>query len=239
MPRKVEQSRKLQKRAEMMIPGGVISPADFVALNAAVGGLDIDGNPVPQRMDMGPDVARIAYETGRVTGRGALEELAEIFEAGLGNERDALLAQESSLRVALDLVADSKSAPGRREQAALFEEIGSARMQRGDRIAALGAYQRSLEINRDLFGDGRDPQARRDLAAAYDRVAFAELLVHLGFILAGCRSPGVTQIERRKCWIPAAGDAEGKAKMPRVNAPAGVGLHRPPRGPQAQAGTDL
>src|SRR5205823_2994809 len=53
---------------------GVISPADFVALNAAVGGLDIDGNPVPQRMDMGADVARIAYETGRVTGRGALDQ---------------------------------------------------------------------------------------------------------------------------------------------------------------------
>jgi len=53
---------------------GAITPADFVALNAAVGGLDIDGNPVPQRMDMGADVARIAYDTGRVTGRGALNQ---------------------------------------------------------------------------------------------------------------------------------------------------------------------
>jgi hypothetical protein len=54
---------------------GRISPADFVALNAAVGGLDLDGNPVPTRMDMGADVARTAYATGRVTGRGALDQI--------------------------------------------------------------------------------------------------------------------------------------------------------------------
>jgi hypothetical protein len=53
---------------------GAISAADFVALNAAVGGLDIDGNHAAQRMDMGADVARIAYDTGRVTGRGALDQ---------------------------------------------------------------------------------------------------------------------------------------------------------------------
>jgi hypothetical protein len=56
------------------LKGGAISPADFVALNAAVGGVDIDGNPVAHRMDMGADVARIAYDTGRVTGRGALNQ---------------------------------------------------------------------------------------------------------------------------------------------------------------------
>jgi hypothetical protein len=49
-----------------------------VALNNAVGGLDIDGNPAPQRMDMGADVAHIAYDTGRVTGRGALNQTAII-----------------------------------------------------------------------------------------------------------------------------------------------------------------
>lgn len=57
---------------------GAISAADFVALNNAVGGLDIDGNPIPQRMDMGADVAHIAYDTGRVTGRGALNQTAII-----------------------------------------------------------------------------------------------------------------------------------------------------------------
>jgi hypothetical protein len=56
------------------LKSGAISSADFVALNAAIGGVDIDGNPVPQRMDMGADVARIAYDTGRVTGRGALDQ---------------------------------------------------------------------------------------------------------------------------------------------------------------------
>ena len=54
---------------------GLISASDFVDLNAAAGGLDIDGNPVPARMDMGADVARIAYATGRVTGRGALDQV--------------------------------------------------------------------------------------------------------------------------------------------------------------------
>ena len=56
------------------LKSGVISASDFVALNAAVGGLDIDGNHTAQRMDMGADVARIAYDTGRVTGRGALDQ---------------------------------------------------------------------------------------------------------------------------------------------------------------------
>jgi hypothetical protein len=51
---------------------GAITAADFVDLNAAAGGLDIDGNFVDERMDMGEDVAAIAYATGRVTGRGAL-----------------------------------------------------------------------------------------------------------------------------------------------------------------------
>jgi hypothetical protein len=53
---------------------GVISAADFVALNAAVGGLDIDGRFVAQRMDMGAVVAGIAYASGRVTGRGSLDQ---------------------------------------------------------------------------------------------------------------------------------------------------------------------
>ncbi|MDQ1374449.1 MAG: hypothetical protein QOJ09_1787, partial [Actinomycetota bacterium] len=53
---------------------GAISAADFVDLNASVGGLDIDGKPTPQRMAMDADVARIAYATGRVTGRGALAQ---------------------------------------------------------------------------------------------------------------------------------------------------------------------
>jgi hypothetical protein len=51
---------------------GLITTADFVALNGAVGGLDIDGNATPRRMDMGADVAQTAYSTGRITGRGAL-----------------------------------------------------------------------------------------------------------------------------------------------------------------------
>jgi hypothetical protein len=53
---------------------GAISAADFVALNAGVGGVDIDGNFTDGRMAMDPDVARIAYATGRITGRGALAQ---------------------------------------------------------------------------------------------------------------------------------------------------------------------
>ena len=51
---------------------GTITAADFVDLNAAAGGVDINGAFVPARMDMGADVAETAYATGRVTGRGAL-----------------------------------------------------------------------------------------------------------------------------------------------------------------------
>jgi hypothetical protein len=53
---------------------GIISAQDFVDLNRAVGGFNMDGGFVPQRMDMSADVARIAYDTGRLVGRGALAE---------------------------------------------------------------------------------------------------------------------------------------------------------------------
>lgn len=53
---------------------GVISFDEFLDLNRNIGGLDIDGNFVPARHAMDPDVAELTYRIGGVIGRGALAE---------------------------------------------------------------------------------------------------------------------------------------------------------------------
>ncbi|HEY0973641.1 MAG TPA: DUF6351 family protein [Solimonas sp.] len=53
---------------------GTISAAEFLDLNRNIGGFDIDGRYVADRMRMNPEMARIAYKIGGVIGRGALAE---------------------------------------------------------------------------------------------------------------------------------------------------------------------
>jgi len=54
---------------------GDISPEQFLDLNERIGGLDSDAKVVPQRTEVDPNAARIAYRTGRVThGGGGLAE---------------------------------------------------------------------------------------------------------------------------------------------------------------------
>ncbi len=53
---------------------GQITIDDFIELNRRIGGFDIDLNPTAQRTETSPEVARIAFATGRVTGRGALDQ---------------------------------------------------------------------------------------------------------------------------------------------------------------------
>jgi hypothetical protein len=47
---------------------GVITPDQFVDLNAAIGGFDDDGRPAPERSVVPVELVRRAYQTGRVTG---------------------------------------------------------------------------------------------------------------------------------------------------------------------------
>ncbi|HSW11587.1 MAG TPA: DUF6351 family protein [Solimonas sp.] len=54
--------------------GGTISFAEFIDLNRNIGGFSIDGEYVPERMRMDPELATIAYRVGGVIGRGALAE---------------------------------------------------------------------------------------------------------------------------------------------------------------------
>lgn len=58
---------------------GQITPEMFVSLNEDVGGFDIDGTIVDERMAMDPALARKMYEIGAVAGRGALAEAPSIF----------------------------------------------------------------------------------------------------------------------------------------------------------------
>jgi hypothetical protein len=57
---------------------GQITPEQFVDLNAKVGGIDIDGNFVPQRTTANPEALRIAYETGRVNSGTGAADIPEI-----------------------------------------------------------------------------------------------------------------------------------------------------------------
>lgn len=53
---------------------GTISFEEFADLNRKIGGFDIDGNYVPERHRMDPELAALAYRIGAVIGRGALAE---------------------------------------------------------------------------------------------------------------------------------------------------------------------
>jgi hypothetical protein len=55
---------------------GTISAEQFVSLNETIGGFDIDGRYIPQRMDIDPELAALAYRTGRVLhGGGGMAEV--------------------------------------------------------------------------------------------------------------------------------------------------------------------
>lgn len=56
------------------LANGTISAEEFLDLNRHIGGFDIDGNYIAERMRMDPELARIAYRIGGVIGRGALAE---------------------------------------------------------------------------------------------------------------------------------------------------------------------
>ena len=56
------------------LKSGLITPAEFVALNRSMGGFNQDGQRVPQRNQMTPAEASLLYSSGEVTGQGALPE---------------------------------------------------------------------------------------------------------------------------------------------------------------------
>jgi len=61
---------------------GAISLTEFLDLNSKIGGYDADGNIVAARMNMAPEVAAVAYQSGLIIGRGALAE-APVIDNGL------------------------------------------------------------------------------------------------------------------------------------------------------------
>src|SRR3954454_20844535 len=62
----------------LALQSGQITPEQFVDLNRNVGGMDIDGNFIPQRTSADPDARRIVYETGRVNSGTGAAKLPEI-----------------------------------------------------------------------------------------------------------------------------------------------------------------
>jgi hypothetical protein len=72
---------------------GVITPDQFLDLNAGIGGFDGDGQPAPERSVVPDDLVARAYETGRVTGAsdGLLDTpviLVNVYTDELGDIHD-------------------------------------------------------------------------------------------------------------------------------------------------------
>jgi hypothetical protein len=72
---------------------GVITPDQFVDLNAGIGGFDGDGQPAPERSVVPDDLVARAYDTGRVTGAsdGLLDTpiiLVNVYTDDLGDIHD-------------------------------------------------------------------------------------------------------------------------------------------------------
>ncbi|MCZ7628704.1 MAG: DUF6351 family protein [Microthrixaceae bacterium] len=57
---------------------GVIDVEEFLDLNEGVGGMDLDANPIPERMVAEADTIERLYETGRITSGGPLLEIPVI-----------------------------------------------------------------------------------------------------------------------------------------------------------------
>ncbi len=70
------------------LEAGTITPEEFVALNERIGGIDIDAQPTPERMDADPEVVALAYDTGRVLNGGM--GLAEVPTLNLGLFQDTV-----------------------------------------------------------------------------------------------------------------------------------------------------
>lgn len=54
---------------------GLIDAEEFLDLNEHIGGMDLDADFVPQRMEAEPDAVEKLYETGRITSGGPLAEI--------------------------------------------------------------------------------------------------------------------------------------------------------------------
>jgi hypothetical protein len=75
---------------------GVISVDQFLDLNEAIGGYDIDGVPVPERMVADPDDLELLFRTGRITTGGGLTQvpvfLLNLYTDPLGDIHDRFRA---------------------------------------------------------------------------------------------------------------------------------------------------
>ena len=86
---------------------GTITPAQFIDLNAKIGGFDIDGQPQPERSVVSDELAGRAYSTGRVTGPyGGLPDtpiiLINVYTDMQGDIHDRVRAFELMDRLADD-----------------------------------------------------------------------------------------------------------------------------------------
>jgi len=87
---------------------GDISAADFVAVNAGVGGLTIDRKIVPRRTGVDPDTLEMAYRTGQVTDARQLARVPILdLRAGANTAEIHTPVHSKILRARLDIQAGS------------------------------------------------------------------------------------------------------------------------------------
>jgi hypothetical protein len=95
---------------------GVITPDEFLHLNENIGGLDIDGQPQPDRSIVDEDQAARGFETGRVTGPwGGLPDTAiiliDLYTDDGGDIHDRVRAFSIIDRLAGEEVSDAGNWP--------------------------------------------------------------------------------------------------------------------------------
>lgn len=92
-----------------------ITFAQFIALNRAVGGYDLDGHPTAERMAADPAVVQSAYETGRISTGSGDQRKIPIIDVNLWSDRTGDIHSRFrafSLRDRLTQQGGEQSAPG-------------------------------------------------------------------------------------------------------------------------------
>lgn len=72
----------------LAVNDGTINSEQFVSLNESIGGFDIDGRHIPERMNISPELAALAHSSGRVMHGGG--GLAEVPILAVGLYQDTL-----------------------------------------------------------------------------------------------------------------------------------------------------
>lgn len=154
---------------------GTITVEEFLDLNEAVGGLDLDGRPIADRTEADPEAVLRAYETGRVAmGAGDLPNIPiidlDLYSDPTGDPHDRL--RPFSLRDRLVADGAAADAPGYQvwtrpdDSGDLAAALDRARTGGAPAVAAVSVMDEWLTALRASTGAGGLAQALADARPA-------------------------------------------------------------------------